>query len=37
AFSRNAFAVGVIKAIRFIINQRPGFYSMNDVIGYKLN
>ncbi|MEO0077330.1 MAG: 4-hydroxy-tetrahydrodipicolinate reductase [candidate division WOR-3 bacterium] len=37
AFSRNAFAVGVIKAIRFIINQRPGFYSMNDVIGYKPN
>jgi 4-hydroxy-tetrahydrodipicolinate reductase len=32
ATSRNAFASGVIKAIRFIVNQKPGLYSMQDVI-----
>jgi len=32
ATSRNAFASGVIKAIRFIVKQKPGFYSMNDVM-----
>lgn len=32
ATSRNAFASGVVKAIRFITNQKPGFYDMQDVI-----
>lgn len=33
ATSRNAFASGVIKAVRFIANQKPGYYSMEDVMG----
>ncbi len=33
AFSRNAFASGVVKAIRFIFKQKPGFYTMADVMG----
>jgi len=33
ATSRSAFASGVIKAIRFIANQKPGYYSMEDVMG----
>jgi len=32
ATSRNAFASGVVKAIRFITRQKPGFYSMSDLI-----
>lgn len=32
ATSRNAFASGVIKAIRFIVKQKPGFFTMQDVI-----
>jgi 4-hydroxy-tetrahydrodipicolinate reductase len=32
ATGRNAFASGVTKAIRFITKQKPGLYSMQDVI-----
>jgi len=32
ASGRNAFASGVIKAIRFITKQKPGLYSMQDII-----
>lgn len=33
ASSRRTFAAGVIKAIRFVQNQSPGLYDMNDVLG----
>ncbi|MEO0074572.1 MAG: 4-hydroxy-tetrahydrodipicolinate reductase [candidate division WOR-3 bacterium] len=32
AINRNAFANGVIKAIHFIVNQKPGLYTMADVL-----
>jgi len=32
ASSRSAFASGVVKAIRFIVKQKPGFYSMDDAL-----
>lgn len=35
ATSRSAFAYGVIRAIRFISRQKPGLYSMQDVLGIK--
>ena len=35
ATSRNAFASGVTKAIRFIVNQKPRFYGMEDLISFK--
>ena len=31
SYSRNVFAEGAIKAARFIINQKPGMYDMNDM------
>jgi 4-hydroxy-tetrahydrodipicolinate reductase len=31
ATSRNAFASGVIQAIRFIVSQKPGLYTMEDI------
>ncbi|MFQ6092954.1 MAG: 4-hydroxy-tetrahydrodipicolinate reductase [bacterium] len=31
--SRRTFAVGVIKAVRFVTNRSPGLYGMNDVLG----
>jgi 4-hydroxy-tetrahydrodipicolinate reductase len=34
ATSRNAFASGVAKAIRFIANQKPGLYGMEDLISF---
>lgn len=34
AESRAAFAYGVIMAIRWIVKQRPGLYSMNDLLGF---
>lgn len=34
ATSRYAFAAGVVKAIRFIVKKKPGFYSMDDVLAY---
>lgn len=33
AASRKIFALGAIKAAKWIINQPPGFYSMKDVLG----
>lgn len=33
AFSRETFAAGAIKAVKFIVNQKPGLYSMKDVLG----
>lgn len=33
AFSRETFAAGAIKAVKFVINQKPGLYSMQDVLG----
>jgi 4-hydroxy-tetrahydrodipicolinate reductase len=33
AFSRETFAAGAIKSAKYIINQKPGLYSMNDVLG----
>ena len=30
--SRSIFATGSLKAAEFIINQKPGFYNMNDLI-----
>lgn len=35
ATSRSAFSYGVITAIRFIHNQKPGLYDMRDVLGIK--
>ena len=35
ASSRRTFAAGVIKAIRFVQNQSPGLYDMNDVLGIR--
>ena len=32
AYSRKLFAVGAIKAARFLVNQGPGLYSMDDVL-----
>ena len=32
AYSKNIFAVGAIKAARFLINQEIGFYTMEDVL-----
>ena len=31
SYSRNVFAEGAIKASKFIINQKPGLYSMEDM------
>jgi len=33
ALSRKIFALGAIKAAKWIIGQKPGLYSMNDVLG----
>lgn len=33
AGSRQAFAAGVIAAVRFVRGRKPGFYSMSDVLG----
>ncbi len=34
ATSRNAFASGVIKAIRFIAKQKPGLYGMGELLKF---
>ncbi len=34
ATSRNTFASGVVKSIRFIVNQKPGLYGMEDLISF---
>jgi 4-hydroxy-tetrahydrodipicolinate reductase len=33
AFSRETFAEGALKAVRFIAGKKPGLYSMSDVLG----
>jgi 4-hydroxy-tetrahydrodipicolinate reductase len=33
--SRRTFASGVIKAVRFVVNQKPGLFDMNDVLGLR--
>ncbi|MBU8922515.1 MAG: hypothetical protein KOO63_11915, partial [Bacteroidales bacterium] len=33
AHSRRTFARGTLRAIKFIVGQEPGFYSMKDVLG----
>jgi 4-hydroxy-tetrahydrodipicolinate reductase len=33
ALSRKIFAMGAIRAAKWIVDQPPGFYSMNDVLG----
>lgn len=35
ASSRRTFATGVMKAIRFVMKQKPGLFDMNDVLGFK--
>ena len=35
ASSRRTFAAGVIKAVRFVTNQKPGLFDMDDVLGLK--
>ena len=32
AFDRKIFAKGAIKAIEWIVNQKPGLYSMQEII-----
>ena len=32
AFNRDVFALGALKASRWLLNQKPGFYSMDDVL-----
>lgn len=31
SYSRNVFAEGALKAAKFVVNQKPGFYDMNDL------
>jgi 4-hydroxy-tetrahydrodipicolinate reductase len=34
AFSRNAFALGALRAVEWVVKQnQPGVYSMEDVLG----
>lgn len=33
ADSRDTFALGALRAAKFVVKQRPGFYSMKDVLG----
>ena len=35
ASSRDTFALGALKAVRFLSNAEPGFYDMQDVLGLK--
>ncbi len=32
AYSRRIFATGAVKAAKWLLNQKPGFYDMNDVL-----
>ncbi|MFT6186913.1 MAG: 4-hydroxy-tetrahydrodipicolinate reductase, partial [Cryomorphaceae bacterium] len=32
AFSRDGFALGAIMAAEFLVKQKPGFYTMNNLI-----
>ena len=33
AFSRQTFALGAMRAVKFVVAQGPGLYTMNDVLG----
>jgi len=33
--SRNTFALGALRAARFVFNREPGFFDMQDVLGIK--
>jgi len=35
ALDRTAFARGALRAARWVIDQSPGLYSMNDVLGLR--
>jgi 4-hydroxy-tetrahydrodipicolinate reductase len=35
ATSRDAFALGALRAVRFVAQASPGFYDMGDVLGIK--
>jgi 4-hydroxy-tetrahydrodipicolinate reductase len=35
ASNRNTFAMGALKAVRFLMNSNSGFYDMQDVLGLK--
>lgn len=35
ASSRDTFALGALRAARFIVNQSPGLYTMADVLGFN--
>jgi 4-hydroxy-tetrahydrodipicolinate reductase len=35
AFSRKAFALGALQAAKWIVQQKPGLYDMQDVLGLK--
>lgn len=35
AHSRDTFARGALKAAQFVVNQKPGIYSMQQVLGFK--
>ena len=33
ASSRDSYALGALQAARFVVDQSPGIYSMEDVLG----
>ncbi|MDK9700795.1 MAG: 4-hydroxy-tetrahydrodipicolinate reductase [bacterium] len=35
AFSRSAFATGVLQAVRFLVNREPGLYFVGDALGLR--
>jgi 4-hydroxy-tetrahydrodipicolinate reductase len=35
-FSRNIFALGAVKAARFLTGKAPGLYNMDDLIAARL-
>ena len=35
AHSRDTFAIGTIRTIRFVLNAQPGLYDMRDVLGFS--
>jgi 4-hydroxy-tetrahydrodipicolinate reductase len=35
AQSRDTFALGALRAARWVVKQKPGLYSMDDVLGWR--
>jgi 4-hydroxy-tetrahydrodipicolinate reductase len=35
AHTRDTFAQGAVRAVRWVVNQKPGLYDMGDVLGLK--